>query len=280
MKRKLTFILALVISFCFWLVCSPGVGVKKWLLDRTLNPAKATMLRTDASAAAGTWRKKLKTPWTDTKAVLYRSNGEVVQLDAKAAVYTVCSTKPLTNPTNLHKPFDIPVMAFIDPVTSNFWFGEANMGQQVESNGPVYTNLFIETGSEIIRADNVMYDGIFDWDDSMVKKLPAGAGWEALTNYVETTPGDSWPFAGTLWEINLKPCFREDFFDQREIMHGDESVSHIEMTGGKLRLDFSNPDSKAQASVWIDLTIPKVLKTTETKPDQTALQKDFSNFPH
>ncbi|HSY17119.1 MAG TPA: hypothetical protein VK815_02240 [Candidatus Acidoferrales bacterium] len=269
MKHKPIFVLAFA-GFGLWLVFAPSAGLRNWLLDRTLNPARATIAHTDASDAAGmTWSKRLKSPWTDTKVVLYRANGEVVQLDAKAAVYTVCSTKPLTNPMNQHKPFDIPVAAFIDPVTKAVWFGEVDAGQPVddESNGPVYTNLFIETGREIIRASNLMYDGIFNWDESMVKQLPPAVGWEAMTNHIENIPDDAWPLAHTHWEIGLSRCFRENFFQQDGVMHGEQEIKHIEMTGRKLRLDFSGPAGKSKASIWIDLKTPKVLKTIETKPN-------------
>ncbi len=217
------------------------------------------------TTAEGTWAKTLKTPWTDTKVVLYRADGQVVQLDAKEAVYTVWSTK---NPENQHKPFDFPMAAFIDPATRNVWIGGVNTGQ-VETNEGIgnltYTNLFVETHSQIVRADNVMYDGIIDWDESLIKEAQPGEGLERVIDQFDKATGGSLPFYQAQWEINVSSYFRDGFFSIKGWMHCSIEMQHIEISNGKLRLDFTSPAYKTKGSVWLDLNKGKVLKAIEYK---------------
>ena len=199
------------------------------------------------------------------KVVLYRANGQVVQLNAKAAVYTIWSAK---NPAGRQKGFDFPMAAFIDPATRNVWIGGVNTGQ-VETNGGsgdlTYTNLYVETDSQIIRADNVMYDGIFNWNESLIKRAQPGEELDAVVNRFETNTNGSLPFSQAHWECNVGGYFRDGFFSIKGWMHPGMEIQHIEVSNRKLRLDFKSPACKTKGSVWMDLNKGKVLEAIEYK---------------
>jgi hypothetical protein len=217
------------------------------------------------TTAEGTWLKALKTPWADTKVVLYRATGGVVQLDAKKAVYSVWSTK---NPTNQSKAFDFPMTAFVDPATGKVWIGEVN-ASQVETNEGIgiltYSNLYVETESEIIRADNVMTDGVFDWAESLIKQVQPGEGLDAVIKHFETNTNGSMPFCQAFWESNISGYFQNGFFSKNGWMDIDMEIQHIETSAGKLRLHFKSPAYGTTGSVWLDLKTGKVLKAVEDK---------------
>ena len=153
MKPRIIFYLTFALIAVLWISVLVDGRLVSWLLDRRQNPSWPDVTRiSDANSdVKGTWAKKLKAPWTDSKVVLYRASGEVVQLDAKSAIYAVWSTKASTNQ---HKPFDIPVTAFIDPATRKVWAGWVDSGEvetneyenadnTVSTNYLVHTNLFL-----------------------------------------------------------------------------------------------------------------------------------------
>jgi hypothetical protein len=171
MKPKILFYLVLALGGGLWIAFISSARFSNWLFERQQNPDRPAVIY---AAAEGTWAKKLKTPWVNTKVVLYRSNGQIVQLNAKQAVYTVWSTKGSTNES---KGFDYPVAAFIDPATGNVWIGGV-IARDVETNNETMvldesyvdylatTNFFIENDSEILVTDNEIYDGTFQWGES------------------------------------------------------------------------------------------------------------------
>ncbi len=106
MKPKLIIYLALAIAGGCWVVFALSGGLANWVYDYQQKQKEPTVVK---STPEGTWTMKLKKPWMDTKIVLFRRSGEVVQLDAKKAVYTLWSPK---DPAHNGKGFDYSVMAF------------------------------------------------------------------------------------------------------------------------------------------------------------------------
>jgi hypothetical protein len=205
---------------------------------------------------------------------LYRATGEVLPLDAKSAIYTVWST---VNPTNQHKVFDIPVTAFTDPATRKVWIGWVNSGDvetneyenddhTVSTNYLTYTNLYFETDSEIFKGDNVMNDGTFNWDESMIKQAQPGEGLDAVIDRFEKNVGGAWPFSHTHGESRFSDYFQDDFFSSGNLGSQSTPIQRIEVSNGKLRLDFNSQQYKTTASVWLDLKTFQVRQIIEYRP--------------
>jgi hypothetical protein len=272
MKPKIIFYLAFTLIGGLWILVITNGRFTNWLLERRQNPNIPDVIRT--SDAAGPAAKKLKIPWTDSKVVLYRASGEVVQLDAKSAVYAVWSTKPSTNQ---HKPFDVPVTAFIDPATKKTWVGWVAAGEietneyenadnTVSTNYLVYTDLFIETGSEIIRGDNVIWDGTFDWDESMIKRTLPSGGLAAVIEGIETNAGSAWPFPHIHGETRFEDYFPEGFFSSGNLGSQSIPIQRIKISNGKLRLYIDSLKYKTTAGIWLDLNTFEVRRTIEYRP--------------
>ena len=277
MKPKLLLCLTLVLIGAAWVAFISSDRFSNWLLERKQYPDFQEVSRSNDTS--GTWAKKLKTPWTDTKVVLYRSTGEIVQLAAKTAVYSVWSTRASTNQ---HKPFDAPVAALIDPVTGNAWVGRVDTGEietnefthangSISTNFLIYTNLFIETGSEIVRGDNIIdggefFDGSFTWDESVIKPGQSGERLDALIEQFETNRSSVWPFKHTHGESRFGHYFRRDFFSSGNMGAQSIPIQHIQVSAGKLRLDFDSWQLGTKGSVWLDLKTFAILKTVEYRP--------------
>jgi hypothetical protein len=217
---------------------------------------------------------KLKTPWTNSKVVLYRASGEVIQLDAKSAVYAAWSTKASTN---AHKPIDIPVTAFIDPTTRKVWAGWVDAGEvetnefenddnTVSKNFLIFTNLYFETVSGIFRGDNVIWDGTFSWGESMVERAQTGEGLDSVIHQIETNTGSAGPFPHVIGISRFGDYFRDDFFSSGNMGSQSVPVKRIKVDNGKLRLDIDSLKYKTSASVWLDLKTFKVRKAVEFRP--------------
>ena len=268
MKPKISFYLVLVFGGGLWIAFISSARFSNWLLERQQNPDRPAVIYT---AAEGTWAKKLKTPWANTKVVLYRSNGQIVQLNAKQAVYTVWSTKGSTNQS---KGFDCPVAVFIDPATKKVWAGEVDAGEvetnvyqntddTVSTNYLIYTNLYFETASGIFRGDNVINDGTFDWDESVIKQAQPGEELNALIDRVETNTGTAWPFDHIHGESQFEDYFPDDFFSGNTLGTQSIPIQRIEVANGKLRLYIDSLKYKTTAGVWLDLKTFEVRRTIE-----------------
>lgn len=268
MKSKLLLYLALVLSVGLWIWFNSHEQMTRWF-KRELN-RNPTVVRI---IPEGTWSKKLKLPWADTKIVLYRTSGEVVLIDAKKAVYTVWSTKVSTNQP---QGIDYPVVAFIDPATQNVWIGAVNSGD-VETNEFVadehtiytnyltYTNFYIENDSEILSGSSVLADGTFDGCESVIKKALPGEGLDSVIGRYDNSADTAWPPHGASWFSNFRGDFREDFFSSGNLGSQSTQIKRLEVADGKLRLDFDSLKYRTAGNVWLDLKTMKVLKTVEHK---------------
>lgn len=227
--------------------------------------------------------KELKTPWTDTKIVLYRASGEVVALDAKSAIYAVGSTKVSTNQ---HKPFEVPAIAFIDPATRDVWIGwgrdgnvETNVfakaGQTASTNYLTYTNLFIETGSEIINGDSLIHDERFEWQESVIKQAQPGESLDAMISRVATGASSAWFFEPTFGATSLGKYFQPGFFFSGNLGSQTISIQYIAVSNGKLRLDFNSLEYQTTGSVWLDLKTFEVRKVVAA---YRPVRFNFENF--
>jgi hypothetical protein len=271
MKPKLILGLALVVVGSWWIVFFASGKLTNWLYDRQQRQNEPTVTRIRPE---GLWAKKLKTPWTDTKIVLYRATGEVIQLNAKQAVYTVWSIK---NPAKKGKEFDCPVTTFIDPETRNVWIGGVDTGQVetneyenahhiVSTNYLVYTNFFIENDSEILRGDSTLVDGTFACDESVIQKAQPNEGLDSVIERFDKSTNTAWPFSSADWTTGFFHDFRDGFFDSGEYLGNQVTqIQHIEVANGKLRLDFNSHKFGTVGSVWLNLKTLKVIKATEHK---------------
>lgn len=273
MKPRIIFYLTFALIAVLWISVLVDGRLVSWLLDRRQNPSWPDVTRiSDANSdVKGTWAKKLKAPWTDSKVVLYRASGEVVQLDAKSAIYAVWSTKASTNQ---HKPFDIPVTAFIDPATRKVWAGWVDSGEvetneyenadnTVSTNYLVHTNLYFETDSGIFRGDVVIWDGTFDWGESMVGRAQTGEGLDSVIYRIETNTSSAWPFPHVHGESRFGDYFRDEYFSSGNMGSQDVPIKRIQVANGKLRLDIDSLKYKTTASVWLDLKTFEVQRAIE-----------------
>jgi len=215
-------------------------------------------------APAGIWAKHLKTSWTNTAVVLHRANGEVVPLDAKQAVYTVKSI----NPAKPGKAFDRPVLAFMDPATRNVWIGGVDTGE-VETNDflglVTYTNIFFESSAGIFRGGNVLTDGTFDCDESVIQKAQPGENLEAVIERYDKTADGPWPLSGAVWISTFQDAFRENFFYSGNLGSQSTPIQRVVVENGKLRLDFKSQKYGTTGNVWLDLNTLKVCRAVENK---------------
>lgn len=263
MKIKLIFYLVLAATAGCWIVFFSSGRLANWLDERQQRQHEPAVVKMPPE---GIWAKKLKAPWTDTKVVLYRASGEVVQLAARKAVYTTWSIK---DPAHKGKAFDVTVIAFLDPATGHAWVGEVDTGE-AETNydfgNVTYTNIFFENGSEILRGGNVLVDGAFTCAESAIKTTRPGGGLDAVIEQFDRNTNGSWPFSGVHWLSNVRNDFRKGFF--APVHHlGNECtpIQHFEATNGKLRLDFKSKKYGTTGSAWLDVKTLRVVKTAEYK---------------
>jgi len=268
MKPKLIFYLALVLFGGLWIIFISSAKFSNWALERKRNPNNQTVVNW---AADWMWAKSPKTPRIDTKVVLYRANGQTVQLDAKAAVYSVFFKMNLTNQS---KPLNYPVVAFIDPATRNVWIGLVNTSavQKINfindagvelTNYYTETNLYFETDSKIFVGDNVLCSGSFGCCESLIKQAPPGVGLDGVFDQVDKATGGLLPFPQVCWETFFGDCFRENFFSSGNLGAQSTPIQHIAVADGKLRLDFNSLKYGTKGSVWLDLKTFKVRRAIE-----------------
>lgn len=267
MKPKLILILALVLFAGLWIVLITNGRFGDWLYKKSRGETKTPdVLRMPPDTnflKTLKIQKTLKTPWTDFKVSLLRADGQVVQLNAKKAVYTIHITKlPSGKP---HKGFDVPVTAFIDPATGNVWIGQVNSGNVDTNEIPalVYTNFYFETGAGIFAGDSVMSDGMFDCDESLIKNAYPGGDLNGVIQQFEKI--EAAPFNHVHWEIRLDNYFSKDFFQILGVMHGGMEIQSAEVTNENLQLDFNSQKYGARGSVWLNLKTQKVTKAVEHK---------------
>jgi hypothetical protein len=272
MKPRLILYLALIVSGSVWIAIVTNARFPGWLFELKQQHNQPAVFRTNAE---GRWTKKLKTPWKDTKVALYRPTGEVVELDAKKAVYTVW---PIKTPPTQGKGFDFPVVAFIDPATQNIeigWLGSGNV-ETNEFNGEsgvhafylTDTNLFIETGSEIFNGDTEINDGTFSWTEGLIKKAQPGEGLDAVIDRLDKDDSGSFPFYPASWTTSFGDYFQEDFFSSGNLGSQTIPIQRIEVGNGKLRLDFASLKYGITGSVWLDLKTLQVRRAVEYVPVQ------------
>ena len=174
MKARLLVYIALVVVAAFWIAMLKNNHFTDWLYKKSQGEGKKDVFQ--FTPGGTNWVAVLKTPWTITTVVLYRPDGQVVQLNAQRAIYSFWSAKS----KNPNKHSDMPVIAFVDPVTRNAWIGAVNSGEREtnEYNGGAgleifylaNTNFFIETGSGIFEGDTEINDGSFTWLESPIKR--------------------------------------------------------------------------------------------------------------
>src|SRR5580692_11724282 len=135
MKRKFIIgaVLILIGLLLIWITCAPGNGFNAWWLERPFCIHRSVVIR---MTPEGIWTRQLKSPWKDTRVALYRSSGDIIQLDAKEATYHVQAK--INQKTN-NAGFDMPMIAFVDPDTKNTWIGGEDNGETDEF-GNIYTN--------------------------------------------------------------------------------------------------------------------------------------------
>ena len=267
MKPKLIFYLALVLLGGLWIALVTNGRFEDWLLEKSRGETKTPDVLRDSPDTnflkTLKIQKTLKTPWTDFKVSLLRADGQVVQLDAKKAVYTIHITKiPNGKP---HQGFDVPVTAFIDPATSNVWIGQVNSGNVDTNEIPavVHTNFYFESSAGIFAGDSVMFDGMFDCDESLIKNAYPSEDLNGVIQRFEKV--EAAPFNHVHWEIRLRHYFPEGFFQIPGVMHGSTEIQSAETTNGKLQLDFNSQKYGARGSVWLSLKTLKVVKAVEHK---------------
>jgi hypothetical protein len=221
-----------------------------------------------------TYATKLKTPWTDTKIVLYRATGEKVGLDAKGATYTVWTTR---NGTNRGKGIDYSMGAFIDPATRLAWVGHAGRGDVYSldfsrfdsPSSIVYltnTNSYIQTASAIVSGEATMLGGAFAWSGSLINQAQPGEKLEELINHCEKSDGGLWPFGQRVWENSFRNYFRDEFFSSDSLGAADIPIQSISVAHGKLRLNFDSEEYRTCGSVWLDLETFNLARAIEWRP--------------
>jgi hypothetical protein len=199
---------------------------------------------------------------------LYRPSGEIVQIDARRAVYTVQSIKAPRS-----KGFDSPVIAFIDPETASVWIGQDT--ESVETNEFIaddhtlhtnyltHTNLYVENGSEILSCGSVLVDGVFDGCESVIKKAQPAENLDSVIDRYDKSADSAWPLYGATWEAAFNNDFGEDFFSSGNAGSQSTQISLLAVADGKIRLQFYSLKYRTTGSVWLDLNTLKVLKTDE-----------------
>jgi hypothetical protein len=278
MKPKILFCLALVLIGAILVAFCRSDNLRQWLLMRDQEKGAKNQ---DGLAfllpnhlGTQTQATKLKIPWTDTKVILYRATGERVELDAKAAVYTVWSTR---NGTNLGKGYDYSMGAFIDPETRFAWVGWAGCGnvdtqEFARSDSPssiIYltnTNFYIQTDSAIVSGDAVLSDGAFHWSGSLINQAQPGEKLEELINRCEQSAGASWPNGQRGWENNFRHYFRDQFFSSDNFGTQQTPIQNVSVASGKLRLDFDSMEYRTKGGVWLDLKTFQIRHAVEYRP--------------
>jgi hypothetical protein len=268
MKSRIIIYGILLLMGAAWIVIITNGRFIEWLREGRSN--RAAIYR--GSNAQGTnWSTELKTPWTNSKVILYRESGDVVQLDAKSAVYSVVSTRVSTN---RHEPFDVPVTVFIDPATGKAWAGWAATGE-IETNeyanddgSPAtnyltHTNLFFETDSGIFNGENMIRDGAFCWDESMISRVQPEEGLDAVIARIGTKGGGAWPFDHTNGKSFFGDYFPDRFFSSHNMGNQTVPIQRIEVGNGTLRLYIDSLQYKTTAAVWLDLKTFEVRRTIE-----------------
>ena len=274
MKSRIIIYGALLLVGSAWIAILANGRFASWLLEKqppTLD--RPAVFRTTGGAGT-TWARGRETPWTDTKVILYRESGAVVQLDAKSTVYHVVSTKASTN---AHKPFDVPVIAFVDPASGKAWAdwsatGEVDTIEYENEDGTaatnylIHTNLFFETEAGIFNGYNTIDDGAFSWGESTAGRLPPGEGVAAVIDRFETNADSAWPYNHGFGQSFFGPYFRPDFFASHNMGSQTVPIQRIEVGHGTLRLSIDSLKYPATASVWLDLKTFEVRRAVEFRP--------------
>lgn len=272
MKHRIFIYLALALAGGCWMVFALSGGLANWVYDyqqrqKELKEQPDGFKYTPPVVLA----KKLKEPWTDTKVVLYRASGEVVQLDAKKAVYTIWLIK---DPAHPGKRYDQSFIAFLDPSTKNVWVGdtydveiETNKYDKNEDHSTIIyyltdTNLFFETDSQILRSGSELVDGRFVCEESPIKIAQPGEDLNSVIARFDQSTNTPWPSS---WTTQFLNDFREDFFDDGYMGDHSTQIQRIAIEHGKLRLDFNSLKYRTTGSVWLDLKTLKLKKAVEYK---------------
>jgi hypothetical protein len=254
MKPKLIFCLALVLSGGLF-GCSKTKPTGQ-TTDTVAVDADAWVLPKQVQGEI--WNKTLLTNWTDTKITLYRANGDVVQLNAKKAIYRIWTTN---NWANNHSSLDMPVVAFIDPLNGKIWLGSADTDKDFK-----ISDFYVENDSGIFGVRSILFAGTFNWHKSLIAKANPNEDVNAVINRFERSINGWWLLER--WEqTSFSSYFREWFFYPHVTVSfiGATAIDHNEVASGKLRLDFTSPAYKTKGSVWLDLKTWKVLKAVEYK---------------
>jgi len=247
MKPKLILCLALVLSGG-WFGCAKA--------EQTVDIVDADVRALPKQVEGEIWNKTLLTNWTDTKITLYRATGEVVQLNAKKAIYRIWTTN---NWAGNHSSQNVCVVAFVDPKNGKVWLGSVDTDKDFK-----ISDLYVENDSGIFGVRSILFAGTFYWHESLIARANPSKDVDAVIDRFEKNINVWWLLER--WEpISFSSYFRIWFFYPHVTVSfiGATAIDHVEVTSGKLRLDFTSPAYKTKGSVWLDLKTWKFLKAVE-----------------
>ncbi len=244
----------------------------------------------------------VKSGWKDTKVVLYRSAGGMVQLDAKEEVITQYSG--LYNGHFLYTN-DFVVNAFINPKTGNAWlgFGFVPHTSVVHSVVQPRSDFYLETKSGIVCGSVSFFDsalsaipaglhdvingriiaaGRIQWFDSVVPNVKRSENVGVVIDQFNKNGGLRWVFKAmghgqaTIIQDGLRNV--ENGLNPWLFVNNpngsrftETTIEAIDVKDENLRLDLKGPDGVHKsgssgvhtASVWIDLKTWKVVKAIQ-----------------
>jgi len=225
----------------------------------------------------------VETNWTVIKVTLHRTNGRTEQLDAKRVLI-----KDRAGSYNT----DENVVAFVDPQTGNAWVGPIPWAEpyfylETETNivcgmlafGVTELNGVTSNDPNIINGASAWAGMI--WRYSYVPNVTRGKNEDgAVEEFIkELNINDGW--------IGLPRRVGQTWFPINEPQRGEKGlnawlflpveknglamIGAVEVSEGKLRLDFKGPDGEHlsgsrgvhTASVWIDLKTWQVVKAIQ-----------------
>ncbi|HET7625286.1 MAG TPA: hypothetical protein VFM25_08470 [Verrucomicrobiae bacterium] len=244
---KLKFILCLALTLSYGLL-----GCSKTKTDSIVNPTDATSWVLPEEVQGEVWNKTILTNWVDTKVRLYRTTGEVTQLNAKKAIYQIWTTN---NWVGSYSSQNVGVVAFVDPQNGKAWIGSAND-----------LDFFIEDDSEIFDLNRNLFSGTLSWRKSLIVKAVQDEDVGGMIRRFENDV-NGWWLLQTSGRTLLSSYFRQWFFYPHVMVSyvGFTPIDRIEVNREKLRIDFTSPAYQTKGSVWIDLKTWKVLKASEYK---------------
>ena len=181
-------------------------------------------------------------------------------------------------------PYNVNVVAFVDPDTGNAWvgssFGFATVFYLETESGIVRGTMLFGSGIRAVRPDEhdvinglVAFGHVY-WDGSLVPNVQRGKNVDAVIEQLNKTNDLKWVATETHREritfienslhnveTGLNPWF---FIAER---HGKQfketTIEAINVSDGKLQLDVKNPAGSHKASVWIDLKTWEVVKVVQ-----------------